>query len=72
MFTDFPDVLSVADMQKALSVGRSTAYRLINDGDIKHLRIGKIIKIPKRFLIDYILSECYTGEVATSKSPVQI
>lgn len=64
IFNEYPDVLTIYEMQQALGIGRSMAYRLINDGKIKHLRIGKSIKVPKRFLVDYVLSECYTGAVA--------
>ena len=60
MFAEFSDVLSVEEVQKALGIGRSMTYRLINSGKIKHLRIGKNIKIPKRFLVDFILGGCYT------------
>ena len=72
MFNEYPDLLSLYDMQKALGVGRSMAYRLIKNGDVKHLRIGKTIKIPKRFLIDYVCDGCYTDMVATSKPSCQM
>jgi len=72
MFLEFSDVLTIEDMQNALGVGRSTAYRLIKSGKVKHLRIGKHIKIPKRYLIDYIIAECYNNGIATSKPPVQL
>jgi len=64
MFTNFPDVLTVDDIQKALGIGRSMAYRLIQAGEIKHIRIGKSIKIPKLFLIDYVTEKCYNNAVA--------
>lgn len=34
MFSKYPDVLNVEDIQSAMGVGRTTAYRLINNGDI--------------------------------------
>lgn len=64
MFDNYPDVLTIGELQKALGVGRSMAYRLIGDGSIKHLRIGNTIKIPKRFLVDYVLQKCYNNPVA--------
>ena len=63
MFDSFPDVLTIEDIQAALSIGRTTAYRLISSGAIKHWKIGKSIKIPKVFLIDYITDSCYTTSV---------
>ena len=65
MFNDLPDVLTVDDLQNALGIGRSTAYRLIRRGDIRHLRIGRNIKIPRRYLVDYIEAACYNSAVAT-------
>ena len=74
MFNEYPDVLTINEMQQALGIGRSMAYRLINGGKVKHLRIGKSIKIPKRFLVDYILDECYTGTVVVGypSSPKEV
>jgi len=69
MFNEFPDVLTMDDMQKALGIGRTMAYRLINNGRIKHMRIGKAIKVPKQFLVDYIYSECYNDSVETGYLP---
>lgn len=68
LFAELPDLLTMEDMQKALGVGRSMAYRLIRDGSIRHMRIGKAIKIPKRFLIDFVLSSCYNNDVAMGNS----
>ena len=65
MLEKYPDVMSIQDIQQALSIGRSTAYRLISSGEIKHWKIGKSIKIPKPFLIDYITSSCYTESIVT-------
>jgi len=68
MFREYPDLMSVDDVQSALGIGRSTAYRLVRRGDIRHLRIGRAIKIPRRYLVEYVEAACYNGEVAT-KSP---
>jgi len=68
MFNDLPDVLTVEELQAALSIGRSTAYRLIQSGQILHLRIGKNIKIPRRYLVDYIETACYNNSVAINPS----
>jgi len=47
MFSDFPDVLNIEQLQEALGIGRSTAYQLIHNGDIQYLKIGRSIRIPK-------------------------
>ena len=54
-----PDVLTIPDLRNVLKVGRCTAYKLVKDGKIKHINIGKQIRIPKRYLIDYLESDCH-------------
>lgn len=54
MFSTYPDVVTVEQLQDALGVGRSTAYKMINNNEIGHIRIGNSIKIPKMALINYI------------------
>jgi len=67
LFGEYHDLLSVTEMQAALRIGRTTAYRLINSGTISHLKIGRKIKIPKDALVDYIAKSCYNNDMATSK-----
>jgi len=61
MFEDYPDLLTVEEARKALKIGKSTMYRLLKEGVIKHLHTGRAIKIPKRYLIDFIETECYNN-----------
>ena len=68
MFDNLPDVLAIEDLQTALGIGRSMAYRLVHRGDIRHLRIGRTIKIPRRYLVEYVEAACYNGVTATGES----
>ena len=54
MFNNYPDVLSVEEVCTALNIGKNTAYQLIKSGDLKSIRIGKVHKIPKVWLIEYV------------------
>lgn len=58
MFDEFPDILSVSDIQQALGIGRNTAYKLLKEKQIKSIRIGNKYKIPKSCLIAYALKIC--------------
>jgi len=58
MFEGYPDVMIPEEARHALKIGRNTMYQLLKTGKIKYLTIGRKIKIPKRYLIDYIESEC--------------
>lgn len=56
MFENYPDILSIEDLQKALGIGRNQAYSLIQENIIKSFKIGRIHKIPKVNLIRYIMN----------------
>ena len=58
MFDEYPDILTVSDIQRALGIGRNTAYKLLKSKQIKSIRIGNKYKIPNRCLIAYALQIC--------------
>lgn len=51
---DLPLVLRVEDLIPILRVGRNTAYELIRCGQIRSIRVGKQLRIPKEALIEYL------------------
>ncbi len=59
MFTDYPDIVTVAQLQKMLGISRHQAYELINDGCIPGVKIGNAYKVPKLNVISYMLSQNY-------------
>ena len=48
------EVFTVEDLMEYLSIGRTTAYRLLRSGKIKTLKIGKLYRIPKKAIDDYV------------------
>lgn len=44
---DFPPVLTIADIQSILRIGKSAAYELAKRKDFPKLPIAKPIRIPK-------------------------
>ncbi len=54
MFADYPDVVGVAELQTMLGVGRKLAYRLIGEGEIQALHVGRTYRIPKANVIAYL------------------
>lgn len=54
MFNSYPDVLSVKQLCEMLDIGKNTAYKLLQSGEIKSIKIGKVYKIPKKYLKEYI------------------
>ena len=57
MFPDFPDIVTVTQLQEMLGVSRHLAYDLINDGSIRGLKIGNAFKIPKVKVIEYVMDQ---------------
>lgn len=51
---DMPDILTISELQEVLRVGRSTAYRLISSSEIQSIRIGKSIRIPKKYVKEFL------------------
>lgn len=56
MFHDFDDILTIDELAELLKIGKNTAYRLINSGQIKSIRIGRNHRIVKESVIKYILN----------------
>lgn len=49
-----PMTLCVEDLMPILNVGRNTAYRLVRSGEIRSFKVGRQIRIPRQFLIDFL------------------
>lgn len=57
MFTEYPDVVTVPQLQSMLHISRQLAYELINEGKLKALRVGNSYRITKISVIDFISKE---------------
>lgn len=49
-------VFTVEDLVKILDIGKSSAYALVRSGTIRSVRIGRIYRIPKAALDEYLKS----------------
>ena len=52
--SNYPDVVTVQDMQRMLRISRNTAYNLLNTKTIPSRRIGKIFRIKKTDIISFM------------------
>ena len=57
MFPNYPDIVTVKQLQVMLVVSRHLAYKLINDGEIQAVKIGSSLKIPKVSVINFVTEE---------------
>lgn len=55
MFTQYEDMITIDDLCGMLSIGRNAAYTLLNTGKIKAFRIGRVWKIPRMAVEEYIM-----------------
>lgn len=55
-FSDYEELISIDDVCDALNIGKNTAYDLLKSGEIKSFRIGRVWKIPKASMQEYITS----------------
>lgn len=52
-----PLVLSVAEAAHLLGVGRNHLYDMVAAGEIPHVRFGRLIKIPRASLEEWLATQ---------------
>lgn len=55
---EYPDILTVDEMSKALGVSTKTGYQLLRENKIEHLKVGRAYKVPKAHLLSYLRLVC--------------
>ena len=64
MFEKYPDVVSVTELCKMLGgISKKLAYKMLANGEIFSVRVGRSYKIPKVSVIAYL-----TGNVLSDKN----
>ena len=57
MLHEYPDVLNTDEAAEILRVGFNTLYDLLQSGKLKAYRNGRLWRIPKKSIIEYILEQ---------------
>ncbi len=57
MFRHYPDALTPRQVQEMLGIGQRMAYDLLREGKIQSVRMGRLYRVPKSAVIDYLYSE---------------
>ena len=55
MLEEYPDILTVEEACEALRMGYNAMYDLLNSGKLKGFRNGRVRRIPKLAIKEYIL-----------------
>lgn len=64
MLNQYSDIMSVSDAAEVLGTGKNRVYKLLKDEEMKGFRIGRVWKIPKQAIVDYILTKsCINPDV---------
>ena len=51
---ELPLTLRVEELMPILGIGRNTAYELIRSGQIRSVRAGRKIRVPKEAIAEYL------------------
>lgn len=54
MLENYDDILDVKDISKILMINKKTTYQLLKSGKISYKRIGRIYRISKDSVIDFL------------------
>ena len=54
MFEQYPDILTVEEACEALRMGYNAMYDLLNEGKLKAYKNGRVWRITKQALIQYV------------------
>ena len=54
MFDKYKDIVTVDQLCEMLNISRNLAYRILNNREIKSVRIGRVHRIPKVNVIQYV------------------
>lgn len=56
-FDDLPLTLRVEELIPVLGIGRNTAYDLVRSGQIRSIRIGRQLRVPKDAVLDFLTQQ---------------
>ena len=54
LFRDYPDMMTRKQAAEALQVDPKTVSRLIDRGELRAIHIGRNVRIPKTYLLEYV------------------
>ena len=52
---NYNDMITIDELCEMLSIGKNTAYQLLSSGQIHAFKIGRIWKIPRDAVSEYVI-----------------
>ena len=62
MYNNLEDIITVEDLCDILHIGYNAAYYLLNSGQIKAFKIGRVWKISHQAVNEYIITQSKLDE----------
>ena len=56
MLEQYDDILTTDEVCEILKIGKNAMYELLNKGELKAIKNGRVWRVPKVAIQDYILS----------------
>jgi excisionase family DNA binding protein len=57
--TEGPEYMTVAEVAVRMRVSRATIYRLVHNGELPRMKVGKILRVPRAAVADFIRRSSY-------------
>lgn len=57
MLENFEDILTPSEAAEALRIGMNKIYHILENGELKGFRNGRVWRVPKQAVIEYILTQ---------------
>ncbi len=54
MLKNYPDIMDINELCEILCISTKTGYKLLQNGDISCLKVGRTYRIPKVHLLSYL------------------
>ena len=54
MLKNYPDIMNIDDMCTALNISTKTGYKLLKEGKISAMKVGRTYRIPKIHVLAYL------------------
>ena len=65
----FPDIMNVEEMCNALSISTKTGYKLLKEGKINGIKVGRTYRNPKVHVLEYMKIVDRKPPLATTALP---
>ena len=54
MLSDSPDIMNIEEMCSALSISKKMGYKLLREGKIVGMKVGRTYRVPKVHVLSYL------------------